>query len=67
MLMLTRYENQSILIYPKDIPEGMTVSELFANGPIEIIVTETKTSQCKLGINAPNELNIVRDELEQKF
>ena len=33
MLVLMRRKGESILIYPGDIPEGMTVAELFAGGP----------------------------------
>ena len=50
MLLLSRRIGESILIYPDDVPEGMTVAELFADGPIEITVTDTKAPQCKLGI-----------------
>ena len=63
MLVLTRKKGESILIYPEDIPEGMAVAELFAGGPIEIKIAEMSHSQCKLGIDAPKELAIVRDEL----
>ena len=63
MLILTRKVGESILIYPEDIPEGMTVAELFADGPIEIEVAETRSHQVKIGINAPDELKIIRSEL----
>ena len=63
MLSLTRTQGQSILIYPEDIPEGMTVAELFADGPIEIAVIQTRPKQCKIGINAPEDLKILRQEL----
>lgn len=46
-----------------DIPEGMTVKELFADDPIEITVTETRPKQGKIDIDTPRELNIVRDEI----
>jgi sRNA-binding carbon storage regulator CsrA len=32
MLVVMRKEGESILIYPNDIPEGMTVAELFLTG-----------------------------------
>ena len=64
MLCLMRRKDESIFIYPKDIPTGMTVAELFAGCPIEIVVTETNHAQSKLGIKAPKELVIVRGELE---
>ena len=64
MLCLSRRKGESISIYPKDIPKGMTVEELFAGSPIEITVTETNHAQCKLAIKAPKELVILRGELE---
>ena len=66
MLILMRRAGESIQIYPDDIPEGMTVEELFTNGPIEIKVTDTKGPHCKLGIDAPKELNVVRSEIHQR-
>ena len=66
MLMLMRRANESIYIYPKEIPEGMTVEELFSDGPIEITVADTKGPHCKLGVTAPKELNIVRNEIYQR-
>jgi carbon storage regulator CsrA len=63
VLALTRKKDESILIYPKDVPENMTVVELFAGGPIEIKISETNHAQCKLGIKAPKELLILRNEL----
>jgi len=64
MLILTRTEGESILIYPQDdIPEGMTVAELFADGAIEIVVDETRKHQVKIGVKAPDELKILRSEL----
>jgi sRNA-binding carbon storage regulator CsrA len=59
-----RRKDESIFIYPKDIPENMTVEELFAGGSTEIVVTETNHAQSKLGIKAPKELVTVRGELE---
>lgn len=60
MLCLMRRKGESIFIYPDDIPEGMTVEELFASGPIRIDVNDTNYAQCKLAIKAPSELRIVR-------
>jgi carbon storage regulator CsrA len=67
MLVLMRKTGESILIYPEDIPDNMTVAELFADGPIKITVTSTKGPQCQLGFDAPQELTIVRDEIYQKL
>ena len=63
MLCLMRRKGESISIFPNDIPKGMTVEELFVGGTIEIVVTETKDAQCKLGIKAPKELTIIRDDV----
>ena len=60
MLVLMRRENESIHIFPEDIPEGMTVSELFSDGPIEITIARIQNIQCKIGIDAPKELRIER-------
>ncbi len=62
MLVVTRKEGESILIYPNDIPEGMTVAELFSDGPIRVELKKAHNVQCKLGIDAPKELTIIRDE-----
>jgi len=68
MLALTRKPGESILIYPEDdLPEDMTVAELFKDGPIEIKLVDARikrgTIHSKIGINAPDELIILRDEL----
>jgi sRNA-binding carbon storage regulator CsrA len=55
MLCLTRKEGESILIYPENIPENMTVAELFAGGPIEIIISKINYSQCKVLLSAPQD------------
>jgi len=64
MLVLSRRENESIVIYPKDLPENMTVAELFARGKIEIEVLGIQGGQVRLGFGAPKELAIFRTELE---
>lgn len=66
MLVLMRRKKESILIYPGDIPEGMTVSELFEGGMIRLEVVQTKTGQCSFGIDAPKRLKILRSELYEK-
>jgi carbon storage regulator CsrA len=65
VLIITRTKGKSIMIYPEDISEDVTVAELFADGPIEISVVETRSHQCKLGITAPSELVILREEIYQ--
>jgi sRNA-binding carbon storage regulator CsrA len=62
MLVLMRRKGESILIYPDDLPEDMTVAELFAGGPIRIEIAATHHAQCKLAIDAPRELTIMRDD-----
>jgi len=63
MLVLTRSARQSFYIYPEDVPQDMTVAELFAEGPIEVSVAEVRGRQVKIGINAPPELTVLRNEL----
>jgi sRNA-binding carbon storage regulator CsrA len=63
MLVLTRKAEQSLVIFPMaDIPESMTVRELFCSGPIRILL-HSATGDIKLGIEAPAELTILREEL----
>lgn len=66
MLVITRSAKQSFYIYPENIPQGMTVDELFSEGPIEVSIAEVRGRQVKIGINAPNELTILRNELFQR-
>lgn len=63
MLVLISKKGESILIYPKDISEVMTVAQLFSGGPIRIEIAETNHEQCQLDINAPKQLAIFNDEL----
>jgi len=44
----------------------MTVAELFKDGPIEIYVHDLRKTQIKIGIQAPQELNIVREGILEK-
>lgn len=64
MLILTRKPSQSIVI---DLIEGLDpqtpVGELFAQGPIEILVSEVRSGQVRLGVQADPRLRILRDEL----
>ena len=54
MLVLTRREGESIILNTSD-------------GPIEVMVTTTKTDHARIGIRAPKSVGIVRREvLEQK-
>ena len=67
MLSLVRHENESLFIQlAKDVDPNMTVAELFKDGPIEIYVHDLRKTQIKIGIQAPQELNIVREEVLEK-
>lgn len=64
MLVLSRRSNESIYIYPSDdLSPDMTVSELFAEGGIEVTILETSRGLIKLGIDAPMMLNVDREEI----
>lgn len=64
MLILTRKPGESILI-DRDpaLDPNTSVAELFANGPIELIVTRLAGGRVRLGIAAPPGLLILRREL----
>jgi len=67
MLSLSRKQNESLFIIPNlDVNPNMTVAELFKDGPIEIYVHDLRKTQIKIGIQAPQELNIVRGEMINK-
>ena len=66
MLSLSRKENQSLFIrLDKDTDPNMTVDELFKDGAIEVYVHDLRKTQIKIGIQAPQELNIIRAEALQ--
>lgn len=63
MLVLTRKEDESLLIFPSDeIDPDMTVTELFNGGPIRITINKI-SSQVQIGIEAPQGLTVLREEL----
>jgi len=67
MLTLTRREGESIRILPADTVDlNMTLGELFAEGPVELIVSKVKGRQISLSFNAPRELAILRDEVDKR-
>jgi len=66
MLILSRRENESVTIFPNDLPSDMTVGELFANGKIEIQVREIHGNQVRLSFSAPPLLTILRTEVENQ-
>lgn len=64
MLVLTRQEGETILIYPEEgVDPDMTVGELFANGPIPIGIADIQGKSIKIAIDAPLALEILRSEL----
>lgn len=64
MLVLTRRVGESVLIYPSDeISPDTLVSELFASGPIQLTLTRINGNQARIGIVAPDELIIAREEV----
>jgi len=63
MLILTRRIGQLIYIYPDNLPPDMKVAELFANGQIAIEVLGVGGNQVKIGIDAPQALTILRDDV----
>jgi len=67
MLVLTRRIGEQLFIYPSDDePPEMTVAELFAGGQIAIEVLEVKGMQVRIGIDAPKQLTILRDDANEK-
>ncbi len=66
MLVLERKSGQSVLIYPNEnIDPSMTVEELFASGPIRVSVKCRDHGAIKLAIHAPDDIKILRDELNK--
>ena len=63
MLVLARKEGESLIIQPADdINPDMTVQELFSQ-PIEVLITQIKGCQVRVGIKAPRALVVTREEL----
>ncbi|MBI5450152.1 MAG: carbon storage regulator [Gammaproteobacteria bacterium] len=61
MLVLSFQQEDSFIIFPaRDIKPNMTVAELFKDGPILIKCTR---GGGQWGIEAPQELKILRSEL----
>ena len=64
MLILTRKPGQCITIEPNaGLDPETPVRELFANGPIEVIVGRVDGMHVKLAIQAHPDLQILREEL----
>lgn len=65
MLLISRREGEAIFIYPdKQLPQDMTVAELFAGNQISLEVKEISGNQVRFGIKAPKTLTILRNEVK---
>ncbi len=64
MLILTRKSGEAVHIdLMEDLDPRTPVGELFAQGPIEIVVTGVRGEQVKLGLTADPRFRILREEL----
>lgn len=64
MFFITREKGQVIFIRPAPHTDPATpIGEVFAGGPIEILVTQVNDSQTRLGITAPLSLSVLRKEI----
>ena len=52
-----------VIDIPEDLDPNTPVSSLFSGDPIEVRVLSHKASTIRIGIEAPNDLNILRSEL----
>lgn len=64
MLKLSRKVGQRIYVYPKEGTENMTVEEFFAGGQVCIELSELRGTQACISIDATENLEIIREELE---
>jgi sRNA-binding carbon storage regulator CsrA len=63
MLVLTRRTDESILIQPAEGTDvTMTLAQLFADGPILITLLGGTGRRVKVGIEAPQQLSILRKD-----
>lgn len=63
MLIISRKDSESIQISPADnIDTSITIADLFQNGPIEITIFSTGQQRVKMGIQAPEQLRIWRND-----
>lgn len=63
MLVISRRYAESITISPgRDTDPAMTLAELFKDGPIEVTVLGSGNNRVKLGVNAPGDLLIWRED-----
>ncbi len=65
MLLLSRRNHQGLVIEPDaSIPANMKVTDLFGENGIRIKVVSVDNGVVKLGIDAPKEFKILRNELD---
>jgi sRNA-binding carbon storage regulator CsrA len=63
--ILTRKSGEWVYIEPRDdAPPDMTLKDLFANGPIRILVGPASPQHIKLAIDAPAPLRIWRVQVQ---
>jgi sRNA-binding carbon storage regulator CsrA len=63
LLLIARREGESLYIYPDEATDPNTpISEVFSR-PIRVMVSELRSSQAALAIDAPKDLTVARDEL----
>jgi sRNA-binding carbon storage regulator CsrA len=63
MLVLTRKPGQLVLISPKAaMPPGLSMAEVFEEGPLMVVVRRVDRGSVSLGIEAPRWLYIERAE-----
>lgn len=63
MLIISRKDSESIQIRPADdMDASTTVADLFQNGPIEITIFTTGQQRVKMGVQAPEQLRIWRND-----
>jgi len=63
MLIVSRRDAESIEIRPGDnIDPQMTLADLFRAGPIEITIFSANGSRVKMGVQAPEQLQIWRKD-----
>ena len=63
MLIISRREDESILLSLAEDADGrLTLNELFAKGPIKIKALGVSGRRLNIGVTAPEELSIRREE-----
>ena len=62
MLVLTRRVGETLFIDLSDAVDPSTpVGELFIDGPVEVAVLDVNGSQVKVGVEAPEDVHVVRE------